>query len=138
MFRSWAIVLLSLSVALPVLGATTKTSYTVPCTEIWPAIKVVVNDADHYKLVGMDDAQMTASYNVKHSFHGSITGALTQKTNKVALIVQGTGCEMQVESSYSGLAHDDQGDFRDRVEKAMAKLKNKPPEQPAKPPDTTK
>ncbi len=130
MWRFWVVVLLSLAVALPALGATTKTSYNAPCTDIWSAIKVVVNDADHYKLVTIDDAQMTASYNVKHSFHGSITGTLTQKTNKVTLVVQGTGCEMQVESSYSGLAHDDQGDFKDRVEKAMAKLKSTPPAQP--------
>jgi hypothetical protein len=45
---------------------------------------------------------------------------------------------MSVVSMYSGLSHNDQGDFKKRVDEALAKLKNAPPSQPAKPEDPAK
>ena len=65
---------------------------------------------------------MTASYDVKHSAHVNVSGALLQRTNKVTLVSKGTGCEMQVVSNYSGWEHNDKGDFRTRVDEALTKL----------------
>ena len=42
---------------------------------------------------------------------------------------------MQVVSNYSGWEHNDQGDFKQRVEDAMAKIKAASTSQPAKPAD---
>ncbi len=44
---------------------------------------------------------------------------------------------MQVQSSYSGWAHDDAGDFKTRVNQSLAKLKGSTPSEsaPAKPKD---
>jgi hypothetical protein len=81
---------------------------------------------------------MTADYNVKHSIHWSISGAINQGKNSVTLLPIGTTCEMSVVSMYSGLSHNDQGDFKKRVDESLAKLKNAPPPQPAKPEDPAK
>jgi hypothetical protein len=45
---------------------------------------------------------------------------------------------MSVVSMYSGLSHNDQGDFKKRVEEALAKLQAAKPAEPAKPADTSK
>jgi hypothetical protein len=54
--------------------------------------------------------------------------------NHVALLPIGSTCEMSVVSMYSGLSHNDQGDFKKRVDEALAKPKA-PPSQPGKPED---
>jgi len=66
---------------------------------------------------------MTASYNVKHSAHVNISGAILQRTNRVTLVPQGTECEMQVVSNYSGWEHNDRSDFKKRVDDSLEKLK---------------
>ena len=118
--RFAALALLLLFV-LPVFGASHETSYSNPCSELWPAVKDVINNPKNYKVVSTDDAKWTAFYDVKHKEHLSISGAVAQKTNQVTLVSQGTGCQMQVNSSFSGLTHDDQGDFVKRVNEALAK-----------------
>jgi hypothetical protein len=40
---------------------------------------------------------------------------------------------MSVVSMYSGLSHNDQGDFKKRVDESLAKLKTAAPTQPAQP-----
>ncbi len=135
------VVLLSLALALPAFGAgdkTYKNTYPVPCSEVWAAVKLALGNPDNYKDVQSDDEKMTADYNVKHSIHWSVIGAVNQGKNHVSLSQIGTTCEMSVVSMYSGLSHNDQGDFKKRVEEAMAKLKNEPASQPAKPGDSAK
>ena len=136
------VVLLSLALALPAFGKTYKTTYPASCTEVWSAVKDTLGNQENYDVVSTDDAQMTATYDVKHSAHVNISGALLQRKNKVTLVSQGTGCEMAVVSNYSGWEHNDQGDFKTRVEEAMAKLKAAPtataPAQPAETPLTPK
>ncbi|MGO9893379.1 MAG: hypothetical protein ACLPX8_04090 [Bryobacteraceae bacterium] len=39
--------------------------------------------------------------------------ASRQRTNSVLLNTQGSGCEMQIQSSYRGIAHDDAADFKE-------------------------
>jgi len=107
--------------ALPALGASHETAYSNPCSELWPAVKDVISNPESYKLVSSDDAKWTAFYDVKHKVHLSVSGAVAQKTNRVTLVTQGTGCQMQVISSFSGLTHDDHGDFVKRVNEVLAK-----------------
>jgi hypothetical protein len=76
---------------------------------------------------------MTADYNVKHSIHWSVIGAVNQGKNYVSLAPVGTTCEMSVMSMYSGFSHNDQGDFKKRVEEALAKPQAAKPAEPTKP-----
>ncbi len=127
--------LLTLILALPAFGKTYKTTYPDPCGQVWTAVIDTLSMQDSYNVEKSDDAQMTASYQVKHSAHVNISGAILQRTNKVALVAEGTGCQMQVVSNYSGWEHNDQGDFKQRVEDSLAKIKAANAAQPAKPAD---
>jgi hypothetical protein len=122
--------------ALPAFGAgnkTYKTTYSVPCSELWGAVKVALGNPDNYKDVQSDEDKMIADYNVKHSIHWSVIGAVNQGKNHVSLVPIGTTCEMSVVSMYSGLSHNDQGDFKKRVDEALAKLQAPKPAEPTKP-----
>jgi hypothetical protein len=130
--------LLSLVLTLPVLAMTYKTNYSVPCDQVWGAVKDTLSVPDNYTVVSSDDALMTASYDVKHSAHVNISGTVLQRTNKVTLVTKGTGCEMQVVSNYSGWEHNDKGDFKKRVDESLAKMNAAKPVEPAKQPDATK
>lgn len=132
------VALISFALALPALGATSKITYPVACSDVWGAVKDTLSKPENYVVVKSDDTQMTASYNVKHAVHVTITGALLQRTNRVTLVPKGTGCEMQVKSNYSGFEHNDSGDFKDRVEAFMAKQKESKPSEPAKPAEEKK
>ncbi|MFI5115414.1 MAG: hypothetical protein ACHP8B_01815 [Terriglobales bacterium] len=135
------VALLSLAVAMPAFGAgnkTYKTTYPVPCSEVWAAVKVALGNPDNYKDVQSDEDKMTADYNVKHSIHWSVIGAVNQGKNRVSLLPTGTTCEMSVVSMYSGLSHDDAGDFKKRVTESLAKAKEAKPAEPAKPADPSK
>jgi hypothetical protein len=132
------IAFMTLIFAVPAFSKAHKDSYPQPCSELWTAVKGTLSNPDNYTVEGApDDAKMTASYNVKHAVHASISGAVAQRTNQVTLVSNGTGCEMQVVSSFSGLAHDDAGDFKKRVEESLAKV-NTTPAEAAKPGDATK
>jgi len=138
MMKFVIVALMSLALALPAFGKTYKSTYPVPCSEVWGAVKDTLSNPENYSVVESDDTQMTASYNVKHSAHVTITGAALQRTNHVTLVSKGTVCEMQVVSNYSGFEHDDKGDFKKRVDESLAKLKAATPSQPAKPADPSK
>jgi hypothetical protein len=138
MMRSVVLVLMSLALAVPAFGKSHNDTYPVPCSELWGAVKDTLSSPENYSIVATDDTKMTAMYDVHHAVHTSITGAALQRTNSVALTAQGTGCEMQVHSNYSGWNHDDAGDFKNRVNESLAKLKAAKPSESAKPPDATK
>lgn len=118
--------LLILAIALPAFGKTYKSTYPVACSQVWPAVKTVLSVQENYEVEQTDDAKMTATYDVKHQAHVNISGALLQRKNKVALVTEGTGCQMQVISNYSGWEHNDQGDFKQRVDDALANPNAKP------------
>ena len=130
--------LMSLALALPAFGKTYKSTYPAPCSEVWSAVKDTLSNAENYNVVESDDTKMTASYNVKHSAHVNVSGALLQRTNHVTLVPKGTGCEMQVVSNYSGWEHNDRSDFKTPVDESLAKLTAATPSQPAKPEDPAK
>ena len=125
--------LMSLALALPAFGKTYKSTYPAPCSEVWSAVKDTLSNAENYNVVESDDTKMTASYNVKHSAHVNVSGALLQRTNRVTLVPKGAECEMQVVSNYSGWEHNDRGDFKKRVDESLAKLAATTPAQPAMP-----
>ncbi len=129
------IVLVSLFLALPAFAMTYKTNYSIPCSQVWVAVKDTLSVPDNYTVVSTDDAQMTSSYDVRHSAHVNISGTVLQRTNKVTLVTKGTGCEMLVVSNYSGWEHNDKGDFKKRVDESLAKLNASKPAEPVKPPD---
>ncbi|MGA2203671.1 MAG: hypothetical protein ABSG40_17090 [Terriglobales bacterium] len=131
--RLMFVTLISLALALPAFGKTSKNTYPAPCSELWGAVKDVLGNAENYNVEESNDALMTAAYKVKHNVHVTVTGAVLQRTNHVALVSKGAECEMQVKSNYSGFEHDDSGDFRKRVEESFAKLKGAKPAEPAKP-----
>jgi len=129
--RLGVLALLALVLAVPMFGETHKNTYPVPCGDLWGAVKSTLSNRQYYDLKKNDDAKMTASYKVKHSIHISITEAFTQGTAKVALVPNDTGCEMQAASNYSGIEHDDQGDFKKRVDEFLAKQKAEQQLEPA-------
>jgi hypothetical protein len=123
-----AVILTMALLALPAFGAgkkTYQTNYPRPCNEVWGAVKTALSNPDNYKDVVSDEDKMSAEYNVKHSIHWSVAGAINQGKNSVSLVptTAGTTCEMNVASMYSGLSHNDAGDFKKRVDEALTKLK---------------
>jgi hypothetical protein len=112
--KSTFIVLILFVLVVPAFGNTHKDTYPVPCSELWPAVKDTLKSSN-YGVLASDDTAMTASYTVGYS--------IRQRANTVALVTQGSNCEMQVNSAYRGLAHDDAGDFKARVDQSLAKLK---------------
>lgn len=138
MMRSLIVALLSLIVAVPAFSKTYKSSYPDNCSELWSAVADTLSNADNYNVTEKDDAKMTASYDPKHAAHVNVSGALLQRKNHVTLVPKGTGCEMQVVSNYSGWEHNDQGDFKTRVDQSLTKVKAASPSQPAKPDEATK
>lgn len=138
MNRYLTVILMSLIVALPTYGMTYKNTYPQPCSDLWPAVKDTLSNPDHYNVTATDDAKMHADYDVKHTAHVNISGALLQRKNHVTLVPKGTGCEMQVVSNYSGWEHNDQGDFKSRVDESLLKLKGAKPAEAAKPAEPAK
>jgi len=114
----------------PALGKVHKDEYSVPCSELWSAVMDTINNSGHYSLVLADDKQMTASYH--------ISGAIHSRDISVHLEPQGTGCEMQTSTAFSGLMQNDAGDFKTRVDQSLAKLKGSPAAAAAKPGDVNK
>jgi hypothetical protein len=132
--KAICVVLAVLVLALPAVAGTHKETYPNSCGEVWTAVKSTLGNADNYAIKIADEARMTVSYSVKHSAHVSITGALRQRPNTVSLTAKGTGCQMEVQSNYSGFEHNDAGDFIKRVKEALDKLKTPTPPAPVKAP----
>ncbi|MGD0667581.1 MAG: hypothetical protein ABSB23_08460 [Bryobacteraceae bacterium] len=128
-----AIGLLSLTLAPLSFGKTHKIPYQAPCSQLWQAVTSTLSNQENYNLVRKDDTQMTAAYHVKHTVHVTVTGAVLQRTNHVTLVPNGSGCEMQVVSNYSGFEHNDQDDFKKRVDQFLANPSAPPPADAAKP-----
>ena len=138
MVRFVAAALMLLAFALPAFSKTHKETYPNACGEVWTAVKDTLGNLDNYAIKMTDEARMSVSYNVKHAAHVTITGALRQRTNTVTLGSKGAGCEMQVESNYSGFEHNDAGDFTKRVNESLAKQKGSAPAESAKPAEAKK
>jgi hypothetical protein len=115
-----AVVTLILAAALPAIAKTHKDQYTIPCSTLWPAVKDTVRNSGKYGIISITNDEMTASYNIG----GNLTG---KRINTVLLNPQGTGCEMQIQTAYSGLVNNDASDFKKRVDESLIKLQGSQP-----------
>lgn len=111
-------VLLLVLVSVPSFAKTHKEAFNVSCSVLWPAVKDTLRNSGKYGIIGIDNTEMTASYNIG----GNLTG---KRINSLVLNPQGNGCEMQVQTAFSGLVNNDAGDMKKRVEESLAKLKPK-------------
>ena len=105
-----------LSLAVPAIAKTHKDQYAMPCSSLWPAIRDVLRNSGKYGILSIANDEMTASYNIG----GYLTG---RRTNTVILNPVGQGCEMQIQTVFSGLVNNDAADFKNRVDASLAKLK---------------
>ncbi len=119
--KRFLLVILFLSFALPGFASTHKELYNVPCNELWRALKDTLKNSGKYGIIGIDNAEMTASYNIG----GNLTG---KRVNSAILnsIDNGNSCELQIQTAYSGLGNNDAGDLKKRVDQSLAKLKGEP------------
>ncbi len=130
--RVLVVALMSLALALPAFGKSHKNSYSFPCSQVWSAVKDTLGNAENYAKVELNETTMTAAYHVKHAAHVTVTGAVLQRTNHVALESKGAACEMKIGSNYSGFEHNDADDFKKRVDDVLAKMNAGTPSEPAK------
>ena len=116
MNRTWLLVILSILAVEPLAFAKThKFNYSVSCEVLWPAVKDTVRNSGKYGIIAIDNAEMTASYNIGGALGGKrINSAVLNRIGENA-------CEMQVQTAFSGLAHNDAGDFKKRVDESLAK-----------------
>ena len=98
--------------------------YPMPCAQLWPAVKDTLRNSGKYGILGIDSGEMTASYNIG----GNLTG---KRTNSLVLNTKDGGCELQVQTSYSGFVNNDSEDLKKRVDASLVKLSGD--SQPAKP-----
>ena len=113
--KRFVLLILLLTLALPALAKTHKDVYNVPCSVLWPAVKDTLRNSGKYGILGIDNEEMTASFNIGGSLGG-------KRTNSVVLNSRGENtCEMQIQTAYSGLVNNDAGDFKKRVEESLAK-----------------
>jgi hypothetical protein len=132
MMKSAVVALMLLTLAVPALGKTHSDMYPVACSELWAAVKDTLRNSGKYGIIGIDNNEMTASYNIGGGLGG-------KRINSVVLNSKGaSSCEMQTQTAYTGLAHNDAGDFKKRVEDSLAKQKGSAPPAPAKPEDEPK
>jgi len=119
-----AVLALLLAVAVPAVAKTHKDEYTIPCSTLWPAVKDTIRNSGKYGIISITNDEMTASYNIG----GNLTG---KRINTVLLNPQGSGCEMQIQTAYSGLVNNDASDFKKRVDESLIKLQGTQPAPPA-------
>jgi len=118
------IVIVLLAIAVPAFAKTHHEIFNVPCSELWPAVKDTLRNSGKYGIIGIDNNEMTASYNMG----GNLTG---KRINSLVLNSQGGNCELQVQTAFSGLVNNDEGDLKKRVDDSLAKLKAENASKPA-------
>ena len=115
------VTILLLLTAIPALASTHKDVINVPCNELWRAVKDTLRNSGKYGIIAIDNAEMTASYNMGGNL-------MAKRVNSAVLNSKdnGANCELQVQTAYSGIGNNDAGDFKKRVEASLAKLKGQP------------
>jgi hypothetical protein len=128
--KKMVLVILLMTLATPGFASTHKDTYNVPCSTLWAALKDTLRNSGKYGIIGIDNAEMTASYNMG----GNLTG---KRINSAVLnsIGNGNGCELQVQTAFSGLANNDAGDLKKRVDASLAKLGGTAAPEPTAPPE---
>jgi hypothetical protein len=129
MKRFAVVALLLFLVAMPSFCKTHKEKYSVSCSVLWPAVKDAIRNSGKYGILAIDNTEMTASFVIGGSLGG-------KRINSVVLNAKGDTCEMQIQTAYSGLAHNDAGDFKKRVDESLAKQQAAQPPVMKKPEST--
>jgi hypothetical protein len=125
-----AVLFLLALLATSAIAKTHNDMFNVPCSTLWPAVKDTLRNSGKYGVIGIDNNEMTASYNI-----GGFMGG--KRINSLILNDKGQNCELQIQTSYSGMTHDDAGDMKDRIEKSLQKLQAQKPADTTKPVPTT-
>jgi hypothetical protein len=99
---------------------THKIVFDVPCNTLWPAVKDTLRNSGKYGILGISDSEQTASYIIG----GSLTG---KRINSLVLNPKSSGCELQIQTAYSGFVNNDAGDLKKRVTDSLAKLEGSKP-----------
>jgi len=127
MSKSVTLAITVMALVMPAYGKTHSDIYPVACSELWPAVKDTLRNSGKYGIIGIDNSEMTASYNIGGGLGG-------KRINSIVLNSKGaSSCELQTQTAFSGLAHNDAADFRKRVEGSLAKLKGAKQDTTAKP-----
>ena len=109
-----------LVLATPSFAKTHKENYSVSCSALWTAVKDALRNSGKYGILAIDNQEQTASFVIGGSLGG-------KRINSVVLNGKGDTCEMQIQTAFSGLAHNDEGDFKKRVDESLAKQQAAPP-----------
>lgn len=112
--RAISLVLL-LGFAVPAIAKTHDDIFNVPCKLLWPAVKDTLRNSGKYGIIGIDNGEMTASYNIGGFLGGKRINSLVLNS------VSANSCDMRVQTAYSGIIHNDAGDFRKRVEESLSR-----------------
>jgi len=120
------LILLLLTFASPGFAKTHKDMFEAPCEKLWAALRDTLRNSGKYGIIGIDNSEMTASCNIG----GFLTG---KRINSVVLNAKGNSCEMQTQTSFSGLINHDYDDMKKRVQQSLDNLKSSPPETAATP-----
>jgi hypothetical protein len=121
MKRTYVALLLTVAtLLLPTAGLakTHRDDFSVSCKTLWPAVKDTLRNSGKYGIVGISDSEQTASYII-----GGFLGG--KRINSLVLNPTKKGCELQTQTSFSGLAHNDAGDLKKRVEESLNSLNAK-------------
>ena len=115
---SLALVAMTWVTPLAVQAKTHKELFETSCNELWPAVKDTLRNSGKYGIIGIDNGEMTASYNIG----GNLTG---KRINSLVLNARGSACELQIQTSFSGLGNNDAGDFKKRLRESLVRLREK-------------
>jgi len=110
----------------PSFAKTHNEKYSVQCSVLWPAVKETLRNSGYYGILGIDNTEMTASFVIGGTLGG-------KRINSVVLNAKENACEMVVQTAFSGLVHDDYGDFKTRVNQSLFRLQHPQLSPPAKP-----
>ena len=115
------LIMLSLAGLGPIAFAKThKDTFPVSCDVLWPAVKDAVRNSGKYGIIGIDNTEMSVSYNIG----GTLTG---KRINSAVLNrLSENACEMQTQTAFSGLVNNDAADFKKRVDEALARQPKTP------------
>jgi len=81
-------------------------TFNAACAEVWKATKTTVKD--HYDVLSLNDQEQSGSFT---------TGSAWTGVRPIAFSLSGTGntCVVSVTGHFSGLIHNDKGDFFNRI-----------------------
>ncbi|MHB1936120.1 MAG: hypothetical protein ACYCOR_06005 [Acidobacteriaceae bacterium] len=115
--KRFCLALLSFSLLLPSIAQakTHKDDFAVPCSTLWSAVKDTLRNSGKYGILGISDSEQTASYIIGGALGG-------KRINSLVLNPTKDGCELQTQTAFSGLAHNDAKDMKNRIDASLQKI----------------